>query len=154
MAYIYRTELNNDRLNCLVRESETEYGFDQITDVSQVVELFNTVFHMDRRAEEIVCVIATDVKNKPIALFEVTHGTGEASLINTREIFIRLCIAGASRFFMAHNHPSGDPSPSREDTDVTKRVREAGQLMGILCLDHLIIGDNKYFSYMENNWFE
>lgn len=85
--------------------------------------------------------------------FGVSHGSADASFVNPREIFVRLCLCGANSFVMAHNHPSGDSSPSIEDTRVTKRVLEASKLMGIRLLDHIIIGEKteNFFSYKEHD---
>ncbi len=79
----------------------------------------------------------------------LSKGTVNASVISPREVLIEGLRAGAVRFALVHNHPSGDPSPSKEDCLMTKRMKEAGAIMGICLLDHVIIGDNAYISFKE-----
>lgn len=86
---------------------------------------------------------------KPIGLFELTHGSVNASQLGTREVFVRLCLLGASSFVVVHNHPSGDPSPSIDDNATTKRLKSAADIMGIPLVDHIIIGDSTFYSYAD-----
>lgn len=76
-------------------------------------------------------------------------GTVNASLVSTREIFVQACRLGAVFIVLVHNHPSGDPTPSRNDVSITKKVQEAGELLDIQLLDHIIIGDQTYTSFRE-----
>ena len=71
------------------------------------------------------------------------------SVISPREIFLEALQKGAVYIIVLHNHPSGDPTPSREDMLITKRIREAGLILGIELLDHIIIGDNCYVSFVQ-----
>ena len=73
------------------------------------------------------------------------------SVVSPRELFLEALQKQAVYIILLHNHPSGDPSPSKEDVLVTKRVREGGSLLGIELLDHIIIGDNRYVSFAEEN---
>lgn len=77
---------------------------------------------------------------------ELSCGTVNASLVSPREIFIESLKYNAVYIILIHNHPSGDPNPSRDDILITKRIKEAGDFIGISLIDHLIIGDNKYVS--------
>ncbi len=77
-------------------------------------------------------------------------GTVNASLISPREIFIEALQREAVNIILVHNHPSGDPAASREDINLTIQVAQAGNLLDIRLLDHIIIGDNRYFSFKEN----
>ncbi len=79
----------------------------------------------------------------------VSVGTVNASLVSSREIFIKALAYGAVQIVLLHNHPSGDPRPSAEDIRVTKAVASAGDLIGISLADHIIIGDNRYVSFRE-----
>lgn len=81
----------------------------------------------------------------------LTIGTINQTLISTRDVFIEALKAGAVYIVMVHNHPSGDPTPSMNDINCTKRIHEAGELMGIPLIDHIIIGDNSYFSFKERD---
>jgi DNA repair protein RadC len=91
--------------------------------------------------EEYMYMICMNVKNKIIGVFEISHGTVNASLVNPREVFQKALLANAVSIIVMHNHPSGDPSPSREDIEVTKRLVEAGKIVGVEVLDHIIVGD-------------
>lgn len=79
----------------------------------------------------------------------MSKGTVNASLAGTREIFIEALRYQAVSLILVHNHPSGDPEPSKEDILLTERVRKAGELMGIRLLDHIVIGDSAYVSMKE-----
>ncbi len=81
----------------------------------------------------------------------ISIGTVNASLVSPREIFIRALAHQAVYIILLHNHPSGVPLPSTQDRLVTKKVQECGELMGIYLSDHIIIGDNQYFSFKEEN---
>ena len=90
-----------------------------------------------------------DSKSKLIKDTVMSTGTVNISIVPVREILIQALKEEAVNIILVHNHPSGDPSPSTEDIRVTKRVKEAGDLIGITLMDHIIIGDNKYISLKE-----
>lgn len=84
-----------------------------------------------------------------IGVFEISRGTVAASLLSAREILIRMLIVGATHFLICHNHPSGHLQPSKYDVDSTKNIVNAGRTIGIPLVDHLIIGDGRYVSLLE-----
>lgn len=91
--------------------------------------------------------VALNTKNKITGYYIVSIGTVNSSLVHPREV-LRFAIAqGATAFIVAHNHPSGQVDPSQEDIKVTERLREAGALVGIPLLDHIIVGDNDHYSF-------
>ena len=148
----YRTELDEDRKNVLVQETSGYYSDVQATNSPEgLVKMVNAVFHAERLAEEHSYLIALDQKFHVIGVFDLSHGMATASLVGAREIFIRLCLCGATCFALAHNHPSGDPMPSKEDFVITKRLKECGDMMGLPMIDHIIIGNQRYYSCKENN---
>jgi len=149
----YDTELQDDYRNVLVKEFSKNYPTeDKLNNPEMISHMMCEIFRADRKAEEHVWVIAFTKKFSLISIFDVTHGTASTSLISTREIFVRLCLCGAVQFVLVHNHPSGDTTPSVEDIKVTERMKEAGQLMDIPCMDHIIIGKNgAYYSFTEHN---
>lgn len=100
------------------------------------------------RKEHFVCLFL-NTKNRVLAQETVSIGTLDASLVHPREVFRAAMKHGAASMICIHNHPSGDPTPSREDVDITKRLMEAGELVGIEVLDHIVIGDNQYVSLKE-----
>lgn len=91
--------------------------------------------------QERFVVACLDVKNYVQCVVVVTIGTLDASLVHPREVFKPAIIEGSSSVVLSHNHPSGDTTPSREDRAVTTRLTEAGELLGIAVLDHIIYGD-------------
>ncbi|MCQ2361795.1 MAG: DNA repair protein RadC [Acidaminococcaceae bacterium] len=100
--------------------------------------------------EEHFYVLHLSPNNKVIAQTEITKGTLTGSLVHQREVFREAIIHHAAKIVVVHNHPSGDPSPSREDHTVTKMLRDAGEIMGIKLVDHVIIGDGNYYSFSDN----
>ena len=151
----YTTRIK-DNLNVLVKERAFNYktGNSHLESAEKVVKMMCDVFQIHIRAEEYVYLLSLDTKCKVLGIFEVGHGTVNACLLHTREIMIRNVLCGASAFIVAHNHPSGELSISRDDVSTTKKLYEAGELMGIHLLDHIIIGreDEKetYYSMAEH----
>ncbi|WP_417377289.1 JAB domain-containing protein [Gimesia maris] len=91
--------------------------------------------------QEKFVVACLDTKHRVQCVVVVTVGTLDASLVHPREVFKPAFIEGSSAVVVSHNHPSGNPAPSREDHEVTNRLTEAGKLLGITVLDHIIHGD-------------
>ena len=94
-------------------------------------------------------VVTLDTKHKPIRNHRVTVGTLDASLVHPREVFHPAIRDSASAVLLVHNHPSGDPTPSREDLQVTERLTEAGKLLGITVLDHIVVAKQRCVSIRE-----
>lgn len=101
------------------------------------------------RRTECVVLASVDAKGHLIGDSVMSNGSATMSLISPREIFMEAIRRQAVSVILIHNHPSGDPSPSRADTELTGQVAAAGQLLGIPLLDHIIIGDNRYMSFRE-----
>lgn len=137
--------------NILIKESSTNYHVEGGLDTpGGVVDMLNDVFRLNKKAEEFLYMIALNAKMRPIGVFEVTHGTVNASYITPREIFLRALLCGATGIIIAHNHPSGECDPSKEDMEVTKKVKAAGEIMNVKLLDHVIIADDTYFSFYKH----
>lgn len=105
--------------------------------------------HLQR--EEIILLMMNS-KNQIIKDEVISKGTVNSSIISPREVFLLALRYHAVNIVLLHNHPSGDPTPSKEDLLMTARIAEAGKLIGILLMDHLIIGDNKYISLKEKGF--
>lgn len=101
-------------------------------------------YFADKRDQEEMLVICLDTQLHVIRIVRVTRGTLDASLVHPREVFRPAIADCASCIMLAHNHPSGDTTPSWQDIAVTKRLKEAGEILGIRVVDHLIIGDSVY----------
>lgn len=140
-------ESGENYLNC-VRELQAE---ENLTNPEKIYKFMENAFHMSQLAEEYMYVIACNTKNKPIGVFEISHGTVNCCVSSPREIFVRLLLCGAVSFVLVHNHPSGNISPSQDDINVTKRLNDAGTLLNVTLTDHIIIGDGAYYSFHENS---
>ncbi|NMB46216.1 MAG: DNA repair protein RadC [Firmicutes bacterium] len=106
--------------------------------------------YLDR---EVMRLIILDTKHQVIASPTISVGTLNASMVHPREVFKECIRRSAATVIVVHNHPSGDPSPSTEDIEVTKRLCRAGKILGIDVLDHIIIGDNRFVSMKEEGFF-
>ena len=95
-------------------------------------------------------VMHLDIRSRVTLVELVSMGTLNASLVHPRETFRRAIIAGSANIIVAHNHPSGDIEPSDEDTKTTKLLFEAGNILGIKLFDHVILTNDKFFSFREN----
>lgn len=96
-------------------------------------------------------IVLLDTKNQIIVTEEISVGTLNASIVHPRDVFKAAIKRNSNSMILIHNHPSGDPSPSNEDINITNRLIDAGNLIGIKVLDHIIIGDNRYISFKEKN---
>lgn len=108
---------------------------------------------MRHLTNEQVLLVMLDSKNRIIKDMIISEGTVNASIMPTREVYVHALKYEAVNIILIHNHPSGDPTPSAEDIRVTKRLVEAGNLIGISLMDHIIIGDNRYVSLKEQGIF-
>lgn len=95
---------------------------------------------------EMMVLICLNRKGEPTALQIISIGTLHSSLVHPREVFKTAILSNSASIILAHNHPSGDPCPSQEDIDVTKSIKEAGNLLGIELMDHIIIGSKSHYS--------
>ena len=102
-------------------------------------KIFERLDRLDRNKEHFL-LISLNTKSKVKFVELISIGTVNSSLVHPREVFRRSIIRGASSVIICHNHPSGDPEPSEEDIGLTRRLIEAGKIVGIEVLDHVIIG--------------
>ncbi|WP_412976130.1 RadC family protein [Ornithinibacillus sp. 179-J 7C1 HS] len=102
--------------------------------------------------QEHFVVLFLNTKNQIIHRQTIFIGSLNASIVHPREVFREAVKRSAASIIVAHNHPSGDPTPSQEDIHVTKRLQESGKMIGIELLDHLIIGDHKFVSLKEKGY--
>lgn len=134
----------------LVRENSILYEPRRITCPIDAVELCRH-FLDDLDKEE--CVVVTlDTRHQPTSISVFSRGSLNASIIHPREVFKTAILSNSNGIIIAHNHPSGYAKPSSEDIAVTKRLVEAGEIVGIQVLDHIIIGsEGRYTSLKEEN---
>ena len=113
------------------------------TSSTEVYALFNFLKH---ETKEHFLALHLDSKNRIICLDKVSSGSLNASIVHPREVFKTALLSSAAAVLFIHNHPSGNPDPSREDIELTTRLKQAGELLGIRVLDHIIIGEDRYVS--------
>ena len=114
-----------------------------------IINYFNYLFKDEK--QECFYVIYLDSKNKYIDKKMICKGILNKSLIHPRDIFKEAYLLSACSFICIHNHPSGDATPSMEDIEITRHLKEIGALHGINLIDHIIIGNNNYYSFYENS---
>jgi DNA repair protein RadC len=102
---------------------------------------------LGREKHELFYVVLLNNKNRKIREVKVSEGSLTASLVHPREVYNPVIRESAAGVIFVHNHPSGDPAPSPEDIDITKRLKEVGEVMGVRVLDHVVIGHDRYFSF-------
>ena len=120
---------------------------ERYTSPAQIYEHFHTAYR-DRRKEHFLALLL-DGKNRVVRELQVSEGSLNQSIVHPREVFNAAVRDSAAAVIVVHNHPSGDPAPSREDREITRRLKEGGDLLGIRVLDHIIIGDGRYFSFAD-----
>lgn len=135
----------------MVRESSILYADRRISSPNTVVNLFRSFLEDCDREKLIVCCLNS--KNEPTSITTVSVGSLNSSVVHPREVFKTAIMSNAASIIIAHNHPSGDTTPSKEDKDITLRLKEAGDIIGIKLLDHIIIGYEKYLSLKEEGFF-
>lgn len=133
----------------LVCETTGTGRTDSIRDSSTAATLIRPCFEGLDREQFVVCGL--DGKHRVIGINVVSIGSLTISIVHPREMFKALILMNAAAVICAHNHPSGDVTPSPEDRVLTKRLREAGELLGITLLDHLILGEG-YYSFADQGW--
>lgn len=106
---------------------------------------------MRHQEKEVILLLLLDNKLKLIEEYMISQGTVKASLLSSREVFIQALRCRACYLMLLHNHPSGDPSPSRQDIQITQKIKEAGELMDIPLIDHIVLGDGCYVSLKEED---
>ena len=132
----------------LVREGSILYQTRRISSPKDAVGIGQQFLEDADREQVIVCCL--DTKNQPLSISVVSMGILNSSLIHPREIFKTAILTNAASLILYHNHPSGETEPSTEDINITKRIKEAGVLMGIELIDHIIIGsEGRYLSLKE-----
>jgi DNA repair protein RadC len=105
-------------------------------------EVYLKSYFSDKLDQEEMLTILLSTKHTVLKVIRNTRGTLDASLVHPREIFRAACQFAAKAIILVHNHPSGDPTPSREDIKTTERIKQAGEIVGIQVLDHLVVGDH------------
>ena len=133
----------------IVKEDSTLYKTAVIKSPVEVYQAAKQLLALHEEPEEHFCIFCLNNKNKIVGVHTISIGSLNASIVHPREVFKAAMLNNASGIICLHNHPSGDPEPSREDIEITRRLVEAGEIIGIKVLDHVIIGEQGYISTKE-----
>lgn len=136
----------------LIKESSVYCKSDELSTPERAAEFARSLYY-EFREEEIRClprecmiVCSVDTKSKPVVIEHVSVGTSNSAIVDMKSIFQSAILANANGIIIFHNHPSGNPAPSIEDNLITNKIREAGKLLDIPLIDHIIVGDSGYYS--------
>lgn len=131
----------------LVKEKVGRYELPRaIVDPEQAYKAIITITSIEEEAQEVFGILILNTKHKIVAVHEISRGSLNSSIVHPREVFKPAVLHNAAAIICFHNHPSGDPKPSEEDIAITKRLVEAGKILGIDVLDHIIVSDEGYTS--------
>ena len=139
----------------LVKESAVYCKSNELSSPELAAEFARALYY-DFAENEVRCmpkecmiVCCVDTKCKPTIIEYVSIGTPDCALVDVKSIYISAILSGATGVILFHNHPSGSAEPSIQDDLITKKIKEAGKLLDIKLLDHIIVGDSEYYSYDE-----
>jgi DNA repair protein RadC len=121
----------------------------QMRSPNKIVQLGRSYLRMHEETEEYLYMVCLNTKLMMTGVFEISHGSVNASVAGVREIMQKALLANAVSIILMHNHPSGDCTPSKQDIEITKRLVEAGNIVGIDVLDHIILSEKSYCSLKE-----
>lgn len=150
MVNMYRMKINKEAGVFLCKEKSFNYISDnqRITSPDEFVKMMNTLFQLNEQGEEYVYMLAMN-NTKPVGIFEVSHGSMDCAYISPREIFRKALLCGGTHVLLCHNHPSQECIPSKADIHMTKRIKEAGNMLGLELVDHIIVAGDEYLSFKE-----
>ena len=137
----------------VIRERKEGYGLcQQFRSSQQIYMAFRERFIRADREEFVVLLL--DAKNKLLGFHVVSVGSLTSSVVHPREVYKVAILGNAAAIILLHNHPSGDPTPSAEDLHITNRLRQVGDVLGIRVLDHVVIGDGRYVSFVDDGYLQ
>ena len=133
-----------------VKEKSGLYEVDKtIRKPEDAVIAVNAVLELQEQAQEVFGILTLNTKNVIVGVHVISTGTIDASMSHPREVFKAALLNNAASIILFHNHPSGQTDPSRADVEITKRMMEAGELMGVTVLDHVVVGDSGQFTSLK-----
>ena len=152
----YNTKINRETSRIeLVREKAVNYSsYKKLDSPELVTKALNELLDLQNMSEEYLYMLTLNSKSDISGIFEIGHGTMDACFSSPREIFSKALLVGAVGIILAHNHPSGYSEPSMADFSLTRRIMEAGKLLNVEQLDHIVVGNNCYLSLCEEGILE
>lgn len=145
------------RFRTVLKEEKGVYNADGrkvYNDPRLIVQFALDELELGEAAEEYVYVLCLDIRLHLKGVFEVSHGSSSSTFFPVKEIFQKALLIGCENIVIIHNHPSGDTSPSKDDINSTKRIVEAGKIIGVSVVDHVIVGSgSEYYSFAANKCY-
>ena len=134
--------------NLIINEELSGYIADKpIKSSADVAQLFS---FLENETKEHFIAVHLNAKNKIICVDRVSTGSLTASIVHPREVMKSTLLSSAAAMVLVHNHPSSDPTPSREDIELTRRIKESADLLGVRLLDHVIVGEGRHYSLADS----
>ena len=133
----------------MVKESSVKYENRRIKNPWDAYKIFND--YIDDSNKEMFVLMCLNNKNEPTHISTISIGSVNESIATPAEVFKVALLSNSNKIMVCHNHPSGDPQPSESDRNITERLYDSGAIIGIKLLDHIIIGDDVYYSFKEND---
>ncbi len=147
----YKTHMNWTKLMLVKDSGRPIIRKTRIRSSQDILDIYKSVKgYFETLDREEFVIIGLDGKNRTIFIHSASVGCLTSSIVHPREAFKMAILGNAASLIFCHNHPSGDTAPSPEDIEITKRLVEAGQLLGIKVLDHIIFGDDEYNSFADS----
>lgn len=148
MSNLFKNYFGHEVKIQLIREDKPikEYRIKTPNDIYELVK--DELADLDR---EVFLVISLNTRNRVLGVNTVSVGSLNANLVHPREVFKSAILLNASSIILLHNHPSGETEPSKDDIKRTDELVKAGKLLGIEVVDHLIVGNNTFYSFLEND---
>ncbi len=130
-----------------VNDQNAQYQDAHLSSSRDVIRLFD---FLSRETKEHFWAVHLDSKNRMLCLDQISTGSLNASIVHPREVYKSALLSSAAALLLVHNHPSGDPTPSNEDREITMRLKEVSELLGIRLLDHVVIGNGRHYSFADS----
>lgn len=151
---IFTLELDTEKHPILIKERELTSSVEYVKCPIDAKIFLDEIFNLSNLAEEHLCMIAMTSKCKPLGACIISNGSNTQALCSTSSIYIRALLLGATGIIIAHNHVSGDSSPSRDDMACLQKIQQAGKIMDVSLKDFIIVGDGVYYSAGESGDLE
>jgi len=151
-VYKYNSVLNENRIPVMVQDKTVSYKVDARKKFECITDMYDLgrALNLYNMPDEYVYCACFDCRMHLVGFFEVSHGSALCSLIDKRSVFQKALLLNAVYICLMHNHPSGDIDPSREDIEITKVIKAAGDMIGIGLVDHIIISNYGQYSFRDN----
>lgn len=147
----YEARLSEDDRIVLIKDKAVNYKAEKMNAPDKIAKMMRELLHMGKMEEEYCYMIALSNVCRILWIFFIYKGTVNATLITPRELYNRALLAGVVQVILCHNHPSGNVMPSDEDIKVTNRVKQAGDLVEVKLVDHIIIAGDSYYGFKEDD---